>query len=151
MGQPESAAAHWLPASPRVTRSRADVVGAARPGARGSRFTASRYALGAEGGGAARPSAYMCPPRNCARCLLGGVGMSKKSCRTNLTRSAQRIDIFRSGWATNDLTNAPYASLTPSDSLAEQTHFTTTYLASAPLQSPRRAGTLHLLRWPSRP
>ena len=33
----------------------ADGVGAARPGARGSRVTASRYALGAEGGGAARP------------------------------------------------------------------------------------------------
>ena len=31
----------------------ADGVGAARPGARGSRVTASRYALGAEGGGAA--------------------------------------------------------------------------------------------------
>jgi len=44
----------------------------ARPGARGSRVTASRYALGAEGGGAARPGAYMCFPRNCARCLLGG-------------------------------------------------------------------------------
>ena len=42
----------------------ADGVGAARPGARGSRVTASRYALGAEGGGAARPGAYM---RNCAR------------------------------------------------------------------------------------
>ena len=40
----------------------ADGVGAARPGARGSRVTASRYALGAEGvplsGGAARPGAY---------------------------------------------------------------------------------------------
>ena len=45
------------------------------------RITASRYALGAEGGGAARPGAYMCPPRNCARCLLGGVGMSKKTAR----------------------------------------------------------------------
>ena len=49
-------------------------VGAARPGARGSRVTASRYALGAKGGGAARPGAYMCSPRNCARCLLGGSG-----------------------------------------------------------------------------
>ena len=52
----------------------ADGVGAARPGARGSRVTASRYALGAEGGGAARPGAYLCSPRNCARCLLGGSG-----------------------------------------------------------------------------
>ena len=54
----------------------ADGVGAARPGARGSQVTVSRYALGAEGGGAARPGAYMCSPRYCARCLLGGVGMS---------------------------------------------------------------------------
>ena len=46
----------------------ADGVGAAHPGARGSRVTASRYALGAEGGGAARPGAYMSSSRNCARC-----------------------------------------------------------------------------------
>ena len=58
----------------------ADGVGAARPGARGSRVTASRYALGAEGGGAARSGAYMCSSAYCARCLLGGVGMSKTSC-----------------------------------------------------------------------
>jgi len=51
----------------------ADGVGAAHPGARGSRVTASRYALGAEGGGAARPGAYMCSPRNCAR-SPGGSG-----------------------------------------------------------------------------
>ena len=49
---------------------------------------ASRYALGAEGGGAARPGAYMCPPRNCARCLLGGVGMSKKSCAARCSRGS---------------------------------------------------------------
>ena len=64
----------------------------ARPGARGSRVTASRYALGAEGGGAARPGAYMCmhmcPPRNCARCLLGGVGMSKNG-RSRVLRAAR--------------------------------------------------------------
>ena len=66
----------------------ADGVGAARPGARGSRVTASRYALGAEGGGAARPGAYMCPPRNCARCLLGGVGMSKTSCAARCSRGS---------------------------------------------------------------
>ena len=66
----------------------ADGVGAACPGARGSRVTASRYALGAEGGGAARPGAYMCPPRNCARCLLGGVGMSKKSCAARCSRGS---------------------------------------------------------------
>ena len=37
---------------------------------------ASRYALGTEGGGAARPGAYMCPPRNCALRTLspGGSG-----------------------------------------------------------------------------
>ena len=64
-------------------------MGAARPGARGSRVTASRYALGAEGGGAARSGAYMCPPRNCARCLvLGGVGMSKRSCAARCSRGS---------------------------------------------------------------
>ena len=42
----------------------ADGVGAARPGACGSLFAASRYALGAERVGAARPGAYMLfPPR----------------------------------------------------------------------------------------
>ena len=66
----------------------ADGMGAARPGARGSRVTASRYALGAEGGGAARPGAYMCSPRNCARCLLGGVGMSKTSCAARCSRGS---------------------------------------------------------------
>ena len=67
----------------------ADGVGAARPGARGSRVTASRYALGVEGGGAARPVAYMCPPHNCARCLLGGsVGMSKTSCAARCSRGS---------------------------------------------------------------
>ena len=66
----------------------ADGVGAARPGARGSRVTASRYALGAEGGGAARPGAYMCSLRSCARCLLGGVGMSTKSCAARCSRGS---------------------------------------------------------------
>ena len=70
----------------------ADGVGAARPGARGSQVTASRYALGAEGGAAARPGAYMCSPRYCARCLLGGVGMSKTSCAARCSRgSVQRV------------------------------------------------------------
>ena len=84
----------------------ADGVGAARPGARGSRVTASRYALGAEGGGAARPGAYMCPPRNCARCLLGGVGMSKTSCAVPAAREARCKACFellpraRVGWHT---------------------------------------------------
>ena len=45
----------------------ADGVGAARPGACGSPVAASRYALGAEGVGAARPGAYMCPPPDDAR------------------------------------------------------------------------------------
>ena len=66
----------------------ADGVGAARPGARGSQVTVSRYALGAEGGGAARPCTYMCSPRNCARCLLGGVGMSTKSCAARCSRGS---------------------------------------------------------------
>ena len=72
----------------------ADGVGAAHPGARGSRVTASRYALGAEGGGAARPGAYMCSPRNCARCLLGGVGMSKTSCAARCSRGSVQ-GVFR--------------------------------------------------------
>ena len=77
----ERSSALWLPASPSVTRlvPMAWALRARAPVAAGS-LSASRYALGAEGGGAARPGAYMCPPRNCARCLLGGVGMSKKSC-----------------------------------------------------------------------
>ena len=35
---------------------------------------ALRYALGANGAGAARPGAYMCFRVNCARCLMGGSG-----------------------------------------------------------------------------
>ena len=58
----------------------AEGVGAARPVACGSRVAASRYALGAEGVGATRPGAYFCShPDACARCLLV-VGMSKTSC-----------------------------------------------------------------------
>ena len=72
----------------RLRTPQPDGVGAAHPGARGSRVTASRYALGAEGGGAARPGAYMCSPRNCARCLLGGVGMSKTSCAARCSRGS---------------------------------------------------------------
>ena len=50
----------------------ADGVGAARPGARGIRVTASRYALGAEGGGAARPGAPTCAPRVTAHVVSWG-------------------------------------------------------------------------------
>ena len=62
----------------RARRRSIDGVGAARPGAgrpwQPGHSTASRYALGAEGGGAARPGAYMCSPRYCARfaCWLVG-------------------------------------------------------------------------------
>ena len=66
----------------------ADGVGAARPGARGSRVTASRYALGAEGGGAARPGAYMCTPRTAHVVSWGGVGMSKTSCAARCSRGS---------------------------------------------------------------
>ena len=67
----------------------ADGVGAARPGARGSRVTASRYALGAEGGGAARPGAYTCAPRVTAHVVSwGGVGMSKTSCAARCSRGS---------------------------------------------------------------
>ena len=49
----------------------ADGVGAARPGACGSLIGASRYALGADGVAAARPGAYCAPPpTSCARCFL---------------------------------------------------------------------------------
>ena len=41
----------------------ADGVGAARPGACGSPVAASRCALGADGEGAARPGACLCPRR----------------------------------------------------------------------------------------
>ena len=83
----------------------ADGVGAARPGARGSRVTASRYALGAESGGAARPGAYMCPPRNCARCLLGGGGDVEDVVRCSLlerlgARRASSSCGGRVGWHT---------------------------------------------------
>ena len=81
MGQPESAAQRTVACSSRpasrlsALRARRRWRGRCAPaGARGSRVTASRYALGAKGGGAARPGAYMCSPRNCARCLLGGSG-----------------------------------------------------------------------------
>ena len=66
----------------------ADGVGAAHPGARGSRVTASRYALGAEGGGAARPGAYMCSPRTAHVVSWGGVGMSKTSCAARCSRGS---------------------------------------------------------------
>ena len=51
----------------------ANGVGAARPGACGSLIAASRYALGTEGVGAARPGACMCRP-DIARILSGGGG-----------------------------------------------------------------------------
>ena len=66
----------------------ADGVGAARPGARGSRVTASRYALGAEGGGAARPGAYLCPRVTAHVVSWGGVGMSKTSCAARCSRGS---------------------------------------------------------------
>ena len=67
----------------------ADGVGAARPGARGSQVTVSRYALGAEGGGAARSGAYMSSSRNCARCLLGGsADVSNTSCAARCSRGS---------------------------------------------------------------
>ena len=62
--------------------------GRCAPGRPWHRVTASRYALGAEGGGAARPGAYMSSSRNCARCLLGGVGMSKTSCAARCSRGS---------------------------------------------------------------
>ena len=73
----------------------ADGVGAARPGARGSRVTASRYALDAEGGGAVRPGAYMFAPRVTAHVVSwGGVGMSKTSCAARCSRGSVQ-DVLR--------------------------------------------------------
>ena len=92
MGAATSQSAHMAASVASRYALSADGVGAARPGARGSQVTASRYALGAEGGAAARPGAYMCSPRYCARCLLGGVGMSKTSCAARCSRgSVQRV------------------------------------------------------------
>ena len=62
----------------------ADGVGAARPGARGSRVTASRYALGAEGGGAAHPGAYMCSPRTAHVVSWGEWGCRRRRLRCAL-------------------------------------------------------------------
>ena len=92
MGAATSQSAHMAASVASRYALSADGVGAARPGARGSQVTASRYALGAEGGAAARPGAYMCSPRYCPRCLLGGVGMSKTSCAARCSRgSVQRV------------------------------------------------------------
>ena len=44
--------------------------------------------------GAARPGAYMCSPRNCARCHLGVVGMSKTSCAARCSRGSVQ-GVFR--------------------------------------------------------
>ena len=56
----------------------ADGVGAARPGARGSRVTASRYALGAEGGGAARPGPTCAPGVTAHVVSWGGWGCRRR-------------------------------------------------------------------------
>ena len=68
----------------------ADGVGAARPGARGSRVTLC-LALRARRRrrGRCAPGRLPVSPRNCARCLLvGGVGMSKKSCAARCSRGS---------------------------------------------------------------
>jgi hypothetical protein len=38
--------------------------------------------------GRCAPGRHICPPRNCARCLLGGVGMSKTSCAARCSRGS---------------------------------------------------------------
>ena len=60
-------------------RARAPVAAGSLP--RATRSAPKAGALRARG-------AYMCPPRNCARCLLGGVGMSKKSCAARCSRGS---------------------------------------------------------------
>ena len=60
VGQPESAVSALAASVASRYALGADGVGAARPGDRGSRVTASHYALGAEGGGAVRTRAPTC-------------------------------------------------------------------------------------------
>ena len=107
VGQVGQRVSVWLPASPRVTRSAPMAWALCAPaGARGSRVTASRYALGAEGGGAARPGAYMCSPRNCARCLRGGEWGCRRRRALRAAREARCKACFellpraRVGWHT---------------------------------------------------
>ena len=84
MGQPESAAVHT--GCQRRLALRAWRRWRGRPWQH--RVTASRYALGAEGGGAARP-APTCAPRVAAHVVSwGGVGMSKTSCAARCSRGS---------------------------------------------------------------
>ena len=78
---------HWLPVSPCVTRSApmAWALRARAPVAAGSLPRATRSAPKA---GALRARAPTCTPRNCARCLRGGVGMSKTSCAARCSRGS---------------------------------------------------------------
>ena len=88
MGQPESAAAHWLPASPRVTSSApmAWALRARAPVAAGSLPRATRSAPKA---GALRARAPTCAPRVTAHVVSwGGVGMSKTSCAARCSRGS---------------------------------------------------------------
>ena len=86
----------------------ADGVGAARPGARGSRVTASRYALGAEGGGRCAPGRLPVSPRKCARCLLGGSGDTRGP-RRAVAHQARNdgVDLERANatWSTSSFTS----------------------------------------------
>ena len=111
MGQPESAAAHWLPASPRVTRS-APIrrwrgrCAPGRPWQPTSRVTASRYALGAEGGGAVRARAPTCAPRVTAHVVSCGEWGCRRSRVLRAAREARCKACFellpraRVGWHT---------------------------------------------------
>ena len=88
MGQPESAAAHWLPASPRVTRlaPMAWALRAQAPVAAGSLPRATRSAPKA---GALRARAPTCAPRVTAHVVSWGeVGMSKTSCAARCSRGS---------------------------------------------------------------
>ena len=75
----ERSSALWLPASPRVTSSApmAWALRARAPVAAGS-LPRSRYALGAEGGGAARPGAYLCPRVTAHVVSWGGWGCRRR-------------------------------------------------------------------------
>ena len=107
VGQPESAAAHWLPgASPRVTHSApmAWALRARAPVAAGSLPRATRSAPKA---GALRARAPTCAPRVTAHVVSwGGVGMSKTSCAARCSRGSRCKACFellpraRVGWHT---------------------------------------------------
>ena len=90
VGQPESAAAHWLPASPRVTRS-APMAWALRARAPVAAESLPRATRSAPKAGALRARAPTCAPRVTAHVVSwGGVGMSKTESKTSCAARCSR-------------------------------------------------------------